>query len=145
MIFEIPDLEVLRDILAREWSGYYVAIPHSSNQHLFILWIPVTRDVVLSQEPEDTGHYLFTPSCPCDYVTILSANTPANLTIIYEAGIEDARKYLELNDREIELAKQVKTIPGKFSEIFIKQKTKLADYYDSMSRKTHEKVKTISR
>ena len=89
MIFEIPDLEVLRDILAREWSGSYVAIPHSSNQHLFILWIPVTRDVVLSQEPEDTGHYLFTPSCPCDYVTILSANTPANLTIRYEAGIED--------------------------------------------------------
>lgn len=28
---------------------------------------------------------------------------------------------------------------------FIKQKTKLADYYDSMSGKTHEKVKTIPR
>lgn len=28
---------------------------------------------------------------------------------------------------------------------FIKQKTKLVDYYDSMSGKTHEKVKTIPR
>lgn len=28
---------------------------------------------------------------------------------------------------------------------FIKKKTKLADYYDSMSWKTHEKVKTIPR
>ena len=97
MIFNIPDLDVLKDVLSLERSGYYIAVPHYGKQRLFILRIPITQGITIIPNPGDNRYRLLTTQWGCDYVSINSTDTPINLLVTYGTGVTSGFKLRILN------------------------------------------------